>query len=173
MTLQPSYLIQRLNAPFIKKTETSPLHSLGECFAFGGGLKNGGLSGEAMDLLRPIFSFDYMGSAEFEWGAVPECLGRIAKSADKYTAWVKVINAANVFIIGQIELKEQITERLWDIARYKQNHKENPCFKEALAEQKHYARYKGWIELNNHFLFFTDEAMFQKTCDLFDVPIPQ
>lgn len=163
--LENTWLIQRLNAPLVEK------QVLAENVAFGGGLKNGGLSADAMKLLRPIFSFDYMGSSEFEWGAVPECLDRIAKSVDSYTTWVEVINTANVFIIGPKKLKEQITDRLWDIARYKRDFKENPHFKESLAEEKYYARTKGWLELDNNFFFFKDETMFKETAALFGIKI--
>lgn len=57
--LKQTYLVQRLNRP---------TNGYDNPFSFGGGLKNGGLSEDAMKLLRPIFSFDYMGSAEFEFG---------------------------------------------------------------------------------------------------------
>jgi hypothetical protein len=68
-----SYLIQRLEEPWggMAQFKDNP-------FSFGGGLRNGGLSQEAMDLIRGIWSFDYMGSAEFEFGAVPEALNAIA-----------------------------------------------------------------------------------------------
>lgn len=78
--MERSWLVQRLETPFggmlgggIKDNP----------FSFGGGYKNGGLSDNAMNLLRDIFSFDYMGAAEFEFGAVPKALGEIAKLADK------------------------------------------------------------------------------------------
>lgn len=59
--LEQTWLIQRLNKPYPRKD------SIGEIFSFGGGLKNGGLSDNAMALLRPIFSFEYMGAAEFDY----------------------------------------------------------------------------------------------------------
>ncbi|KKS64951.1 MAG: hypothetical protein UV32_C0003G0012 [Candidatus Collierbacteria bacterium GW2011_GWF2_42_51] len=68
-------LIQRLEKPIGR---ASP-------FSFGGGLKNGGLSKEAMDVLGDIFNFDYMGSSEFEWGAVPAALNFIAEQSSLKT----------------------------------------------------------------------------------------
>ena len=71
------WLIQRLHKPESFKlagVETD------NPFSFGGGLINGGLSKEAMDLLRPIFSFDYMGAAEFEFGEVSKALTALARS---------------------------------------------------------------------------------------------
>lgn len=56
--MKDSYLIQRLQKTVHSSNEL--LNTLGEALAFGGGKKNGGLSKEAMNLLRPIFSFDYI-----------------------------------------------------------------------------------------------------------------
>lgn len=74
------YLVQRLTTPSPSK---GPLGALANAFSFGGGLVNGGLSKEAMALLQPIFGFDYMGSSEFEHGAVPKTLGKLAECAAK------------------------------------------------------------------------------------------
>jgi hypothetical protein len=56
------WLVQRMGAP----TAGFP-----SAFSFGGGYVNGGFNADVMNLLKGIISFDYMGSAEFEWGAVP------------------------------------------------------------------------------------------------------
>jgi hypothetical protein len=68
------YLIQRLERPY--KSE-GPLGDISRAFAFGGGLKDGGLSKEAYALVNKLWRFDYMGASEFEWGAVPAALGAI------------------------------------------------------------------------------------------------
>jgi len=63
------WLIQRLKKPY--QSNGQGLEKLGfkdNPFAFGVGLLNGGISPEAMDLTREIWRYDYMGSAEFEWG---------------------------------------------------------------------------------------------------------
>lgn len=86
--MKKSYLIQRLLKPIVPvegKFDPSML-------AFGGGLKNGGLSDEAVKLFREVFSFDYMGSAEFEWGAVPKALEGIWNLRERYTAFRKTIS---------------------------------------------------------------------------------
>ena len=72
-----SHLIQRLNRPY---NPESLAGKHGNPFAFGGGYKNGGLSDEAMDILKDIFSFDYMGAAEYEFGAVPKALSAMFKA---------------------------------------------------------------------------------------------
>jgi hypothetical protein len=69
--MKDSYLIQRLHKPESWRIKGKVLDN---AFSFGGGLKNGGLTTKALDLLRDIFSFDYMCAAEFEFGAVPAAL---------------------------------------------------------------------------------------------------
>lgn len=83
--MERSYLIQRLKDPYLGH-EKNP-------FSFGGGYKNGGLADEAIDLLKDIFSFDYMGAAEFEFGALPKALNRIASEIKDYTTWSTTVKA--------------------------------------------------------------------------------
>ena len=39
-------------------------------YSFGGGLANGGVDKKTMEQMSKIFSFDYMGAAEFEFGKI-------------------------------------------------------------------------------------------------------
>ncbi|MDO8604191.1 MAG: hypothetical protein Q7K40_02205 [bacterium] len=59
-------LIQRLKLP---QKESLP--------AFGGGLKHGGLSEKAWEIISAICSFDAMGASEFEMGALPEAIQKL------------------------------------------------------------------------------------------------
>ena len=68
------YLIQRLDKPY---KSDGPLGDISRMFAFGGGLKDGGMSKEAYELVNKLWRFDYMGASEFEWGAVPAALAAI------------------------------------------------------------------------------------------------
>ena len=69
-----SWLVQRLKKPRPGQgLDSGP-------FAFGGGLVNGGLREEALELFKDLWRFDYMGAAEFEFGEVPRALQRMAKS---------------------------------------------------------------------------------------------
>lgn len=77
--MERSWLVQRLNRPF-RGNPDSPLAQLGTSLSFGGGLRNGGLTKDAMALLRQHFEFDYMGAAEFEFGAVPEAFRKMTKA---------------------------------------------------------------------------------------------
>lgn len=166
--LQQSWLIQRLDKPY--KSE-SKLGTLGEAFAFGGGLKNGGLSEDAMKLLRPIFSFDYMGSAEFEFGAIPKSFDSIAKHINEYSTHEISINDVPVYIICVDDLKTEIDNRINEVAKNKVRLKEWSGFPAALGldkySKKEDCRHIGWFDIDNKFLFFTDQTAFEKTAKLF------
>jgi hypothetical protein len=75
---EATWLIQRLRKPH-SATADGALVDVLNAMAFGGS-NGGGLSREALEVLRSVWSFDYMGAAEYERGAVPEALQRMAKA---------------------------------------------------------------------------------------------
>jgi len=192
-----SCLIQRLKKPLVIREENkdTPLAKLAMAnpFAFGGGLVNGGLSKEAMEVLRKIFSFDYMGAAEFEWGAVPEALGIIVapENLKKTVAfeveipwsvkeWNEKTNRRRtkkgkgiVYIICQKEWREEVIDRIQHYAKDDQGYygkgecrtHERVRLQDTLSGNE-YGDCVGWLELDNGYMFFTDEEMFKKTCTL-------
>ena len=177
-----SWLVQRLGKP----------HGVDNPFSFGGGLKNGGLSDDAMGLLRGIFSFDYMGAAEFEFGAVPKAFRKIAEQADagKLSAFVFDVDVStiepdfrdkraniepetfrSVYVIARDEDRAEVTERIrgWATERYN-NLKETTRLASTLRPFHEWdGDVVGWLELNNGFMFFTDKDMWEKTAELFGV----
>lgn len=168
-----SWLVQRLEKPL----------SLGgglkdNPFSFGGGYKNGGLTDDAMGLLRDIFSFDYMGAAEFEFGAVPEALNKIAKAADKgkLSAFSFDLSGHTIYALAPTEWEFEVEVRIREFAKdYGPSYyrlKETTALHDKLfgEPQRWRERLSGWLELDNGFFFFTDEEMWQKTCELFGTP---
>lgn len=165
-----SYLIQRLQKP------SGP--ELDNLFSFGGGLKNGGLSDSAMKLLRAIFSFDYMGSAEFEFGAVPSAFNFIAEQAGKDNLVEgRIINNKNngkeyIYYICPKQYEEDVKERINKLRKSESDFrlKEFCGLKDYFESKSDYSkRNQGWIELDNGFMFFVNEEMFQKTKKLFGI----
>lgn len=185
--MQRSWLIQRLNKPLNGRGILGPDNP----FAFGGGLHNGGLSSQAMDLLRGVFSFDYMGSAEFEFGAVPEALDGLAKSARSLAAGSLDIPLAEVaphwserkakttpegsgavYYLARREDATEVEQRIRQWARegFRAHLKESTHLESTLRPHNEWdGRTVGWLELDNGFFFFTDHDMWAKTCDLFGV----
>jgi hypothetical protein len=158
--LKKSYLIQRLEES----------HDFDNPFSFGGGLQNGGLSKEAMKLLKNIFSFSYMGSSEFEWGAVPEALNFLGNQA--YNKNLVFGNIDDVYYICPKSYEEEVKDRILKLKKdeYQFRLKEH-CGLQAWFEDnnKYSKRTLGWIELDNGFMFFVDKNMFEKTCNLFEL----
>jgi hypothetical protein len=177
--MERSWLVQRLRRPWPGERDNP--------FSFGGGLKNGGLSDEAMGLLRGIFSFDYMGAAEFEFGAVPEALQRIARAdlavfsfavplADVPAHWrdkssEKPAGEATVYVLCPADNSDEVRERIEGWARtHLADLKEQTRFASALRPFNEWdSEVCGWLELDNGFMFFTDRDMWQQTCELFGV----
>jgi hypothetical protein len=158
--IKQSWLIQRLLAP--SKTDNP--------FSFGGGYKNGGLTEETMALLRPIFSFDYMGAAEFEFGRLPTALEKIWNHMNLLVKEsITTKEGQYVYYIAPVFMHEYIEKfihHLLDGGDIDLRLKEPPMLLGALAKKNHY---KGWLELDNGFFFFVDKDMFEKTCTLFKV----
>lgn len=186
MTMRTSWLIQRLEparsfGPFGKDNP----------FSFGGGLRNGGLSDDAMDLLRDIFSFDYMGSAEFEFGAVPKALQALAADADKLHAGAMPVDLvdvprhwrdrsegessgrATIYLLCRREHLDEVTERVRGWATGTGGRLKEATHLTAVLRPDTSGGYVpdtcGWLELNNGFFFFTDAEMWRRTCELFGV----
>lgn len=184
-----SWLVQRLeppHAPLLGKFKDNP-------FSFGGGYKNGGLSDEAMDLIRVIFTFDYMGSAEFEFGAVPKTLSFLAGLAEAgkletslFTLPLSKVTKPwrgdagdikgkrrSVFVLCPAEWTPQVHERIAEFAAGKVRTKERVGLDCVLRPDgnEYQPRTRGWLELDNGFMFFTDIEMWTKTCSLFGVSI--
>jgi hypothetical protein len=171
--------IQRLKAPqegFLGK---------GNPFAFGGGIPHGGLTDEAYAAISQIFSFDYMGSAEFEHGAVAQSIGRIAsycreektlsiiKKRDPYYKTGSIdLKGKHVYYLCNVFCEEDVKRFLTNLPKggeEERNLKEYSYFKENLEGKDVGKNVVGWLELDNDFMFFTDQNMYAKTLQLFDV----
>jgi hypothetical protein len=160
--MKRSWLIQRLRKPYGEQRFDM------DAFAFGGGMRHGGLSDDAMKLLRDVFSFDYMGAAEFEWGAVPKALQLIASKAKHLTGFSL---PCGVHVLCDRRDRDEIVERVneWAAAPYN-DLKENTRLHDALnPRHKWDTNVCGWLELDNGFFFFTDADMFNATARLFGV----
>lgn len=186
--LRDSWLVQRLTKP-----RQSTIFGADNPFAFGGGLVNGGLSPEAMNLLRPLFGFDYMGAAEFEFGAVPKALNGLAKDAGSLVAPTFTVNLADVpkdwndksvtapggiatiYALCREGQRNEVVARIQSWTTEKYPHlKETLLLTSALRPVNEWdGDVIGWLELDNGFVFFTDRVAWEGTCALFGVGIPE
>lgn len=184
--MERSWLVQRLKKPWGRPGDNP--------FSFGGGLRNGGLREDAMALLRPCFEFDYMGAAEFEFGAVPEALQKMVEHGEHLIVSTLTIpladieqdwrdaksglpapeGEATIYVICHADMVGRVHERItgWALPRYNSDLKESTHLGPVLrpAEGKDYhERIQGWLELNNGFMFFTDSTMFTRVGQIFGV----
>ena len=174
--LKPSRLIQRP----LKPSDKGP-----NPFSFGGGRRYGGLAEDIAKLISRFFDFDYMGRAEFEYGAVPEALARLFGWAveNQLEVWefelppkAKGVSAPSfreekyrikkgplkMYALAFRDWKEQVEERILEIVRGRISLKEEPLFFRAYMEPVKGGdtdRLAGWFELNNAFMFFADPEM--------------
>jgi hypothetical protein len=162
--MKETWLVQRLQAPY-KGNNNNP-------FNFGGGLPRGGICKECYDSLNQIFTFDYMGAAEFEFGIVPDVLGRIYRyhNEGKSVKGRLCIHGIPVYYLCHEAQKAEVDKRIQELAKGKVQLKERCYLDEALAarvpdnecrrKQRNYSHYKnyiGWLELDNDFIFFLDK----------------
>ncbi len=180
--MENSKYIQRLLKPY-KGLSDNP-------FSFGGGLKNGGIDEESMNQIRKIFRFDYMGSAEFEYGKVPETLNKMVenkldlisgsfKTKYKYDEFGNrnvepIEGSSKIYYICFKENKDEVKKRIkrWALGRGWKETKEAVLldYSMSIGTDKEYSNDPfGWLELDNGFMFFLDKEMYEKSCQLFGV----
>ena len=168
--MERTWLVQRLKKP----TGNNP-------FAFGGGLKYGGLTKEAMDIVSKVFSFDYMGCAEYEFGAVQEGMAKIFDNKDKLVSNSFMVNweggiwredgngqvegDTTVYYLCQKEHEDEVMKFIKLCAKGKEHVKGGAQFGYSMANPDYGV--VGWLELNNGFFFSTDMDMWDGVCRLF------
>jgi hypothetical protein len=160
--MEKTLYVQRLKEPKEYADPFSP---------FGGGLKNGGIPQKAFDKISQIWSFDYMGSASFEHGAVPEALQNIAdytKAGKAITGQVEL--EKSVFYLCEKDMKKSVEDTIRNIAKDDRRLSEPTYLKEVIEGNKGFEKYKGWLELNNGFMFFVSQEMFMNSV-LFFAPL--
>ena len=167
--LRRSHLVQRLEKP---RGGSGPLADLVNAFSFGGGLRDGGIPKEGMALIKEIFSFDYMGAAEFEWGIVPSCLAFLVENIKDCVTGSIVVekDKPTVYYLCHKDHADQVPDRIKLLATNPPRAKEWVGLVNHFEQPKRYeSRAVGWLDCSNGFMFFVDEDMFKKTCQLFGV----
>lgn len=171
------YLIQRIRKP---QGYVNPFDGVSNNFA----------PDSALIINQRLFTFDYMGSAEFEWGAVPKALrmlSEISNSGNLYYGEVSLgVNCIVYFICDKIFTKKVIDflETLFD-------NPDKVYLKEYCGLREHFLGNKwnvgnkwngnkpteyqkeicGWLELQNPFMFFADKKMYENTLKALNVKI--
>lgn len=169
--MKRTWLVQRLTRPV--ETADGELFSENP-FSFGGGRKSGGLSDEAMDALRPLFGFDYMGADEYEYGAVAESLADLAaRAADTGGAYEFRVNtkSGTLWVVTDINASQlDICQRVKDLASGKVGDRDDTAYSMQHAvdsDSEVFKRVVGWLDIANAYLIFTEESRAKAAADLF------
>jgi hypothetical protein len=144
--MKNTFLIQRLLCPRNQGVVFNRM-------AFGGGGEQ--FSEGERPKLAQICTFDYMGAAEFEYGAVPEALDKMREG--RLVSFSKTINKKEVYILCQVGDEKEVSRRLELLAKDEIRLKEPSSFDWVISGMG--ARVHGWLELDNGFLFTVDENM--------------
>ena len=114
---------------------------------FGFGAGGTGLSDAAQDAIQAVWSWDYMGAAEFEHGEVANALAYMYDNVGKMTP---VEHNGFFFLVHSDHVKEAC--KLWDHVIANVN---EMCHNPAL----HNPEVVGWLDLNNGFFVGRTAAM--------------
>lgn len=181
-------------------------------FGFGCGLPRGGLSLEAWELISPLCSFDYMGAAEFEFGALANAFAKLWDAKRQLEAWQMVVYSgpefnntgkmhmynqkalekirrtysigASVFVLSPRNIHPLVADCIFSIAVGDDGFlKEPTCLRNTMFTSPSWVRgeedewvknmARGWIELDNGFMFFADEEMWRGFANIFGVVAPK
>jgi hypothetical protein len=177
--------IQRLTKPLVRKDG----EAVANPFAFGGGLRHGGLSEEAIELLAPIMGFDYMGASEFEFGALPKAMQKMIDGGKLVVFAIEIktgkgkhcwkdeqpgVLEDTVYVLCPEAWEAEVKKRIHKFAEGEdmQQTRERVCLERSIRQRAKGEREPsilGWIEINNGYMFFIDEEMWRKTAAVFGV----
>ncbi len=159
-------LIQRLEIPREKVIDNP--------FTFGAGLEHGGLNKKAYTKLSKIFAFDYMGAAEYEWGAIPESLGKMRDygTRKELIAGVLKLEEGDVFYICNKLIEKEMRTVIKRIAHGGIRTRDYVGLREAIKKKDMKpGDLAGWLEMDNSFMFFVDRQMFERSAVLFGIEL--
>jgi len=118
--------------------------------------------GEGIDIL---LGFDYMGSAEFEWGALPKSLKRIRESKKKYIQFEHIFENFEdkpIMVLCKIEDKEELPKVLSQLADRELRLKEYCDLDAYLKGNKDYRTSDFWWDIENDYFFWRSNENFNK-----------
>ena len=109
-----------------------------------------------------ILKFDYMGSAEFEFGALPDSLGEIRNNVEDYTYMDVPIENRVVTVFCLSKFKNSIEQLLIDLSDSKFRTKEYHAFDDYIKEEGYFQdRVDLWWDLVNNMMFWRKNPEFE------------
>lgn len=113
------------------------------------------LDREGKEGIDSILRFDYMGSSEFEWGALPKSLKAIRENLNEYDDCDLNINGKEITVFYHKDRKDEAIENILALASDELRLKEYCDLKHHIYESKINRRTNDfWWDINNHFMFW-------------------
>ncbi len=110
-----------------------------------------------------ILKFHNMGSAEFEFGALPSSIKAIRNNINEYTYLDIPINGKIITVFCNDALKTEMKTYLTRLAKGRIKYlKEKPLFKEYINDEETYINTDFWWDIENHFMFWKKNVDFEK-----------
>jgi len=106
--------------------------------------------------LDSIVEFDYMGSAEFEFGALPTSLLRVRVNVDKYVLFNIGFEHVLVTVLCKVEDCYEVEESIIGLAEDKYHHlKEFSAFDQFVKQDGYLKdKYNFWWDIENDYFFW-------------------
>jgi hypothetical protein len=109
-----------------------------------------------------IVHFDYMGSSEFEWGALPESLGKIRDLLNNYTYLDVAIKDKVITVFCKDKQKSEVTQYLTELSENKWYLQEYSDFDNYINPFPYYeSRTDFWWDISNHLMFWRKNNEFE------------
>lgn len=104
------------------------------------------------------FQMDYMGSAEFEWGALPRGLRRICRNIDKYIELPIYIDGYLFYMLAHSELLEKSIEDFIDVFKGNLHLKESPRMENIYNGNLDNQKIDFWWSLDLNYMVVLDRV---------------
>jgi hypothetical protein len=116
-----------------------------------------------------IINLDYMGSSEFEWGAIPKSLGNVRSQVNSYTYLDVPIGDKVISVFCHDSQKSEIKMYLKDLSENKIHLKEYSDFNTYINPSKHDLEWQVkrphdtdfWWDLDNDIMFWKKNPEFE------------
>lgn len=163
---EKTWLVQRLTRPWEKKFPEKGFELD----------KEGKFTEDSIDRRQGVCGYDYMGSAEFEFGTIPAAVRGFYQGRDSLATYELPVEAKDIrvgfntrklvakdttfYVICRKGDEEEVTKRIRTILVDTMPLKERPHVYD-IFDHENLSRVWGWFELNNGFYFFADKEMFE------------
>lgn len=107
-----------------------------------------------------ILSFDYMGSAEFEFGALPQSLKRIRNKITNYHQYEFTLNEKKISVFCDNKDYTEICNIIKNLADNKYRLKEYCDFQHYIYFTPHMLRSDFWWDIENDYMFWKHDIEF-------------